>query len=259
MYSNSFGYGVYKKSQVNIGNPYEIKPSSRERTLVEEIPEADTANEMDSAQEKIRLMLENAREEAQLIKREAEFEAERILAEAKTNAENIMAEVEQTAKEEGYRYGEAVAQQHYNDLLAEAEDFRNRAQTEYQETIFSLEEDIVNLALNIAKKVIAEELEISRDTVLKIASETINACVNRDHVILKVSTEDYDYVVENQERIRSCVSELNQLEIKKDSSLKPGSCIVDTGFGIADGSLDTKLEAIEKAFLEVLGDQKANG
>lgn len=257
MYNNSFGYGVYKKSQVNVGNPYEIRHPARERVLTEEEP--DHASELESAQKKAARMVEKAREEAQLIKREAEFEAQRILEDARKEAELMAEQLAQESKEEGYRYGEATAQQHYQDLIHEAQDFRDRAKNEYEETIRSLEEDIVQLALNIAKKVIGAELAVTEDVVVKLASETINGCVNRDHVILRVSAEDYDEVAAHQEVIKSTVSDLGQLEIKRDQSLKPGSCLVDTGFGMMDGGMDTRMEAIERAFFEVLDDQKANG
>lgn len=252
MYSNSYGYGVYKKNQVNVGNPYQIKSTAYEKVVLEELAQT---GESEDAHKKAQRLIAQAKEEAQLIKREAEFEAERLLSEAKNKAASHIEEIEQSAKEAGYRHGESTAQQHYNDLLLEAEDFKNRSKTEYEETIEDLEQDIIQLALTIAQKVVGAELDLSQDIILKIARDTINACINRDQIILKVSGEDYDFVVLNEDRIRSAVKDLGQLDIRKDQTLSKGSCQIDTGFGMVDGSMDVKMDLIQQAFLEVLGER----
>lgn len=253
MYNNSYGYGVYKKNQVNIGNPYKVKSTAPEKVETDVRDE----DELESARRKAGKMVEKAREEAQLIKREAELEAERILKEAKNKADAHSKEVEQSAKEAGYRHGESVAQQHYQDLLNEAEEYRNRSKAEYENTIRSLEHDIVMLAVDIAKKVVGAELKLNPDVILSLASDTIRSCTNRDHIILRVSDADYEFAVSNQDRIRASVQDLGQLEIRKDTSLPQGSCVVDTGFGVADGSLDTRIELIEQAFREALGEKES--
>lgn len=253
MYSNAYGYGVYKRTQVNIGTPFQIKhePLVEEEIVTSEKDVQDAAPDAALMAQKI---LEKAHEEAILIKKEAEYEAERIIEEAQQNITATIHQVEQQAKEEGYRLGETVAQQHYSDLLAEAEAFRERAKSEYEETILALEQDIVKLSLDIAKKVIGAELETSNELILKLARDAINACTNRDSVVLRVSAEDYDFVCENEDKIRMAVKDLNQLEIRKDQSLERGACLIDTGFGMVDGSLGTKIEGVQRAFFELMGE-----
>ena len=152
-------------------------------------------------------------------------------------------EVEQKAKEEGYRKGENLAQQHYQELLAEAEEFRKRSITEYEDTIRSLEHDIVELSLNIARKVLGAELETSREAILKIAGEAIDACLNKDQIILRVSVEDYDYVMENIEHIKNRAGDIGQIEIRKDRHCRGSHC----GYRVWNGGQDwTKMEMVNK-------------
>ena len=250
MYSNSYGYGVYKKNQINMGKPFQIRSSPRKASFDE--PELKKA---DDPEKKAADIIARAKEEASLIIQEAENEAKRLLDQAKAQVEEHILEAEQKAKEEGYRKGESLAQQHYQELLAEAEDFRNRAKTEYEETIRSLEHDIVELALNIARKVLESELETSRETILKIAGAAIDACLNRDRILLRVSADDYDYVSENIDRLKSMAGDIGELEIRRDQTLSRGSCIVDTGYGMVDGGWETKLEMVEQAFRELMGDR----
>ncbi|HOK42043.1 MAG TPA: FliH/SctL family protein [Thermoclostridium caenicola] len=254
MYSSAYGYGVYKRNQISMGKPYQIKNSSPVRVAVEDPGVTQSEDPGQKAEE----ILARAREEARLIIQEAELEAQRLLEQAQAQAEALAAEAEQQAKEEGYRNGESLAQQHYQELLAEAEAFRDRAKTEYEETIRSLEHDIVELSLSIARKVLGAELETSRDVILTIAAEAIEACMNRDRIVLRVSGDDYDYVTDHIEDLRSGTSNIGQIEVRKDQTLSRGACIVDTGYGMVDGSLETKMEMVEQAFREVLGELDRN-
>lgn len=252
--SGYYGYGVYKRNQVTMGKPYQIS-NSVENTVA--VADPGLKNNEDT-EKKAADILARAREEAGLIIRQAQLEANSIIEKARAQAVEQAEEISQRAKEEGYRKGELQAQQHYQELIAEAEEYRNRSVEEYEQTIRSLEHDIVELALSIARKILESELETDKDTILKIAKSAIDACLNHDRIILRVSPEDYDYVTMNAERIKNMAGDIGELEVRKDSTLKKGSCIVDTGYGMVDGGLDTRLEMIEQAFREVMGDRYGN-
>jgi flagellar assembly protein FliH len=193
-----------------------------------------------------------AKEDAAVIKREAELEAERILSEANEKAKKLKSETEQEAKEEGYRHGEALAQQHYSELITEAKNYRDQCKNEYIDMLNSLEQDIVSLVVNIAAKVLGDEIRKNQESILGIVRETISACSNHEHILLKVSAEDFDYVEDNRETLLSTVGDLNDLEIRKDGTLEKGSCIIETDYGSVDGSCDTIVENIKQAFFGIL-------
>ncbi len=255
--NNSYGYGVYKRNQVNIGTPYKMKQSEPQRSVIEDIFEEAAAAKDDQEKDLIisQDIIHKAKEEAALIKREAELEAERLYGEAMEKIKSEVSDIEQKAKEEGYRYGEELAQQNYSNLIAEAVEYKERSKQEYDETIALVEHDIVKLVINIAAKVVGDEIRNNQEAILGVVRETISACSNRDNVVLKVSPEDYEFIVENEEKLRSSVKGLNELEIKKDGTLEKGSCVIDTGFGSIDGSVDVRMESIRKAFYELMGDE----
>ncbi|NLE23889.1 MAG: hypothetical protein GX625_00890 [Clostridiaceae bacterium] len=256
MYNNSYGYGVYKRNQVNIGNPYKQERSEHKPSVVEDIfdevasTKVDPEKELEISQD----IIHKAKEKAALIRREAELEAERIEEEARKKAEHLLAEVQQKAKEEGYRHGEELAQQHYNDLIAEAMDFKEKSKQAYEDTLLSLEHDIIDLVLNIAVKVVGDEIRKNEEAIIGVVRETIVSCSNRENIILKVSAEDYEYVAANEEALRKNIKGLNEIEIRKDASLAKGSCMIDTEYGSVDGSCDVRIESIRKAFFELMGD-----
>ena len=256
MYNSGYGYGIYKRNQVNIGNPY--KPEKREPkpSVVEAIFDEVAATKVDPEKEYEigQDIIHKAKENAALIKREAELEAERIIEEAKRNAELLASEIKQKAEEEGYRYGETQALQQYNALIAEAEEFREKSRKAYEDTLSSLEHDIIELVLDIAAKVVGDEIRSNREAIMGVVRETILSCCNRENIVVKVSPEDYDYVAANENVLRMSIKGLNELEIRKDASLEKGSCVIETEYGSVDGSVDIRLESIRKAFFELLGE-----
>lgn len=261
MFSN-YGYGVYKKSQVNIGNPYKMKvqPQVSKAPVMtfEEVDEPEENNE-DKEFAISQDIIFKAKEEAALMLREAELEAERLLNEAKAEIKRISEETYTQAKEEGYKEGEALAQEQYKGIIAEAEEYREKCKKLYEDTLSTLERDMIELVLDIAAKVVGEEIRNNQEAIIGVIKDTIKSCSNHEKVVLKVSCQDYDFVVENKDRILSLVPDIESLEIKKDSTLDKGACIVDTGFGLVDGSADTRFENIKQAFYDILGENGQDG
>ncbi len=243
---NAYGSNVYKKYQVNMGNPYPIRP--RKPVPVTEKKEPD--NDIGQQQEEL---LEKARQQAEEIIQKAMREADEMLIKAQEKISMHMAEVEQKAKEEGYRNGEKLAQKHYQSLLQEAEELKRQAGEMYQNTVLSLEGQMVDTILEIGRKVLGTELTQNREAIISLIRRTLQSTSPTGEIIVTVSPLDYDTVIENKEQLTEGMKNIQEIVIRKDSSLQKGGCIVETGFGSVDSSVETQLKAIESTFREILG------
>jgi flagellar assembly protein FliH len=243
---NTYGSNVYKKYQVNMGNPYPVKPRRAAPAMVNKEPEVSVAQQQED-------LLENTRQQAEQILQKAMREADDMLIKAQEKIAAHMSEVEQKAKEEGYRNGERLAQKHYQSLLQEAEELRQQAGELYQNTVLSLEGQMVETILEIGRKVIDTELSQKREVILSLIRKTLQSTSPSGEIIVTVSPQDYDTVIENKERLTEGVKNIRDIVIKKDNSLHTGGCIVETGFGSVDSSVETQMKAIEDTFREILG------
>ncbi len=266
MYSNAYGYNIYKRGQINMGNPYEVKHPANEaakKELASAQEEGAAGSEFELIDFKSAQYIEKAREEARsearLILEEAELEAQRYMDEAYAKALQEAESLAQKASEEGFAHGEEMARQQYQEILEEAESYKERCKSEYEATLAAMEKDILSLVTEIAGKVIGHMVQNHEETIVGIVSETLNASTELEHVVIKVSSEDYAYLSSHEGDIRARVRDLNQLEIKQDSTLEKGSCVIDTGIGIMDGSASTRLALIKEAFFEVLGEKDQHG
>ena len=247
MYGNQrSGYGVYKKNQVNLGNPFAVQPSADKRSP----REFDTSAEDDSFVPVD--TLEKARREAAMIVREAELESERMLREAREKIITEAEDAQRRAREAGYSEGELQAQRQYGALLSEAEQTLLVARAEYRETMAAMEADMVDLVLEIARKAVGERIETSPDTILSIIRSTLADVTPTEHAVIKVSVWDHAYVLEHMDKLVSSLPFLCDLDVRKDASLPKGGCIIDTGRGTVDGGAESRMRQIEDSMRALL-------
>jgi len=100
------------------------------------------------------------------------------------------------------------------------------------------------------------EISTNKEVILSLIKQAFEKCSSKENVVLKVSNEDYEYVCANKDVIMGQVEGIGELDIKKDSSLKAGGCIVETPYGTIDAGMETKFKKIENAFRDVIFNEK---
>lgn len=239
-----------------MGKPYQIRPKkTMPAPEKKEQPEQKTQNPEEEAE----AVINAARTEAEKIINDARNKANEMLEEAKEKIEQHMIDVEQKAKEEGYRNGEKLARQHYQTLLDEAEDIKKQAHKVYNDTIAGLESDIVDIIIDVSRKIIGMEFEHNRDAVISLVVTAIKGSSPSNGVVVRVCPEDYDYVSENKDELLRYSEDIHEITIKKDNALNKGNCLIETGYGSIDASVETQLAAVERAFRELLGYKPSDG
>lgn len=252
LYGNPrYGYGVYKKNQVSIGNPFAIQPPAEAATPAR-APDGRAEGEGDDGFVPVDV-LEKARREAALIVREAELETARMLAQARDQIVTEAEEAQRHAREAGYAEGERQAQQQYAALLQEAEDTLASARGEYRETFEALEADMVGLVLDIARKAIGRELRVQPDAIASVIRSTLSDVTPTERVTVRISAEDHPHVLDHLDALKQSLPFLCELDIRQDASLARGACLIDTGRGTVDGSVDARVQQMEGAIRALLG------
>ncbi len=250
---------VFKHNQVNVGIPFLIKsPVTYQPPVLRTgnpAVKADPSELQDTGRVDCRAereeMLIKARTEADYIIKEALLEAKEIMTKASEEILELRDKTLQEAGKEGYETGVAKAGQEYEGLLREAREIKEQAGLEYKQVLDSLEADAVNTILDIARKVISRELQC-KENILLLVREAFEKCSKDHKAVLKLSEQDFDYVNENKEELVSLLQRSEEVELKKDLSLKEGGCIIETPFGGIDASAKTRLEKIEDDFRELL-------
>lgn len=255
---------IFKNNQVNVGMPFPIKtpvtyqPPARIVNFraadftSEDVEKGDGIEKADYNVIKNEIV-NKAKIEADMIIKEALLEAKDIITKATLEVEELKLQVMESAREEGYNNGILQAEEEYQNLLAEAQDIRLQAGVEYKQVLDSIEEDAVNTILSIAKKVISSELKC-KENILLLVKDAFDKCSKDHNAVLRLNEKDYDLVNENIDELMTMVERAENIEIKKDLSLKEGGCIIETPYGSIDASAKTKLDKIEEDFTSVLNE-----
>ena len=142
----------------------------------------------------------------------------------------------------------------YEKILNEIVEIKENAINEYKNELKSSEKDIIDLALEITEKIINYEVNRSDDYIISVVEDAVNRVVNKKDVIVKLSTQDYYIVQANKKLLTARVKGFGEIELVLDESLDPGSCIVDTPLGVIDGSLQVRMDNIQREIKKVLSE-----
>jgi len=198
---------------------------------------------------KAELMLDNARVEAERIISEAQQTAGRILEDARQEISEMRILVLEEAREQGYQEGYNEIVQKAESILQEAEEIKKAARQEYNELMNRAEKDMIQIILDISKKIIGDELQERADKISSLVAQALAECKKSEEAVVKVSPEDYDGVHEHLNTIIRNAGYSGKLEIKKDVALSQGDCIIETPTDNIDASVKVQLEALEEALL----------
>lgn len=235
--------------------------TEREKMINEAKEEAERI--VNEAEERAFQEVKKKTEEAQGQKDEAEAEAERIRQAAHDEAGRIEAEARQKAegierdafdrgyaqgKEEGYREGKSEADRVVERLHV----VLNRAIDRRNEIIEESETQVVNLVLNIAKKVIKVISENQKNVVMNNVIQSLRKLKSKSDVIIRVNLADLKTVSQHKEEIIKSIERVGNITVAEDTTVDPGGAIVETDFGEIDARIASQLREIEDRILELM-------
>ncbi|MBN1828919.1 MAG: hypothetical protein JW884_07215 [Deltaproteobacteria bacterium] len=106
-------------------------------------------------------------------------------------------------------------------------------------------EEILSLSMAIAEKIVRREATTARDVVTATIREALTMLQGQKAIAIKVSAQDYGYLLENEPEFLQTIGGGAILE--KDEKIAPGGAIVETATGGADGTIDFQLMRIGDA------------
>jgi flagellar assembly protein FliH len=104
-------------------------------------------------------------------------------------------------------------------------------------------DDILNLAMMVAKQIIHREVAQDRTILSRFVAEAVKGVTEQEDIVICLNPEDCRIVSANRHLYLEGIDE-QQVSIKPDESVPVGGCIVDTPTGMVDARLETQLAEI---------------
>jgi len=201
-------------------------------------------------------------DEAQAIKRQAEDEAKKTGAEAAEKIKQMEAESRATLEnerketvEKGYAEGReagfAEGKAEVERLIQRTQTVLQRAQDKRTEILQETEQEIVNLVLLIARKVVKAITDSQRSVIVSNVIQALRKVKGRGDIIIRVNMADLKLTTAHTKDFISLVEGAKSLQIVEDSTVDEGGCIIETDFGEIDARISSQLSELEAKIREI--------
>lgn len=232
---------------MKIGTPKHIKSNTPIIKKIEAPKLIDEA-QIELQEEEATNIVEDAKKMYLRIIEEANLEAAKIVEAANQEREAIHLNSAEQGNAEGYAEGIAQGLNQAEATIQQAAELKLQLDERSKRMYKEAEIEIMELVLEISRKVIGEELTQNADILISLIKKALDKCTFKERLSIRVSEHDYHYVNNNKDRIVMLTEGINDLEIICDKALKIGSCIVETQAGEINSGLSVQLTEIEKAF-----------
>lgn len=188
------------------------------------------------------------------VKEEAEREIEEWWQikqqEAAEEARRLAEEAAQQAFQEGYEKGYRQIQQELEHKLEETTRLVQLAIKENEKIVQQAEPFLLNISVNIAKKIIQQELKQHSEQIVATVQAGLKQVMERGEILIQVSPDDYPLILSHAEELERYIDSESVLRIVPDhTQASAGGCMIQTPNGSYDVTVDSQLKAITKQLL----------
>lgn len=192
--------------------------------------------------ENIRAEVEAANAEAQQLREETQQQIQEMLEAANEQAESIKQQAYQDGMAEGLQNAQAELDQQKQKLVLEYAEKAKELEKEYEQKKAQMEPELVEVLLEVFKKVIGTIAQDQEDMIVNLINSVMQKSDSNRSFIIKVSPEDYKFLLNNQGKIYCAMTNDIQLDIVEDLTMEKNQCIIETENGVYDCGLDIQLE-----------------
>jgi len=163
-----------------------------------------------------------------------------------------LAEIERQAHEQGFTKGEQdgqlAAQKEHAPLTAALETTLVELDGIRHKISQHMEQEVVELALHVARKVVRHELTVSKDAIVCVVQEAMGKLDDPGQISIRLNPEDLKRIHGAGDRLQAVIENLDSIHFEADAGIDCGGCFIQTEYGEIDARIEEQLHAIEEAF-----------
>jgi flagellar assembly protein FliH len=182
-------------------------------------------------------LLQQAREEADHYLVLAREQAEVLKQEAHTQG---LEEAEDTVRQEMSTHFASVLMS-LQQALEELADVR-------MEALRAAEQDVVNLAFALARKIVHHDIRCNRQVILATLRQALAYLVDQDRVVIHVNPADLDQAQTLRQDLEQSSQSDAVLDIQPDETVDLGGCLIHSKFGTIDARIETQFDELMHYF-----------
>lgn len=194
----------------------------------------------------------DAEKEAQRLVAEAQAQASQLDQETRRELARLEAEAQENGRKAGYDEGWAAGSSEVERLVGRIHVILDKINEKRQEIIEGTETQVVQLVLQIAKKVVKVISENQRNVVINNVLQALRKLKTRGDVVVRVNLEDLKVTTDHIKEFLEKVENVKSITVVEDSSVDLGGAVVETDFGEIDARISSQFDEIEEKVVELV-------
>ena len=116
-----------------------------------------------------------------------------------------------------------------------------------EQKIEELMPQLIELSLEIAKKIIHREIDLDRNVIMHVAQDAIKKVGEKEeNIIIKVNPLDYEVMVANIDLLKE-ESGVKKVTVEPLASITPGGCYIETQTSEIDANVEEQIKEVSNA------------
>lgn len=114
------------------------------------------------------------------------------------------------------------------------------------------EQDLVRLAMLIARQVIGAELRTNEEAITGVVENALKSAVETDSHHVRVNPDDLAVVQKHKPLFLANIHGLKEITVEADKTISRGGCVIESETGEVDACLESRLARIEEQLHEAV-------
>lgn len=222
------------------------KPALDSRTVKEA-----SAQILQQAETEAASILEEARRQSESLLAETRKQTEMMLQEANLQVEGILTEARASGFQQGFLAGQSEAESQYRSKIDESLELMRQIESDQKKRLLQSEQQLIELSVEIAQRIIEKQLETDNEWIVNTVKSALAEAVDQSKIEIYAHPEDIPMLAANKEEFLSSFASRIDLFFVAELSIRQGGCVLHTPIGTIDARLDTQLNEVRRALLEV--------
>jgi flagellar assembly protein FliH len=182
--------------------------------------------------------------------RDIQAQAEAILKKAGAEREAIEMEAYRKGLEQGQTQGQMIAVKKIEPLIQTLSHTIEELKKMRHLIIEKHQDQILEILVLIAEKVIHREIQLSPDIILDTVRHACSYLTETDEIRLRVHPSDFENIREIERIISTQLTGNGSIHFIEDTTIERGGIIIETEYGEIDASIRSQIEHMQEVLLE---------
>lgn len=192
------------------------------------------------------------RQETEQIRAQADEERVRMIREAEAEVQAIKDQAYGEGFEQGRLEGLEQRYQEAAPLVEQSEQVLEQLRGLRHLVRFQAEQELVQLSVVIAKKVVIEELQVNPEVIIGITQAALKELHSKGKIIAYLHPDCYDFLKNSGANLEQFLDEEQSLTLKPSADVQPGAVSIESDEEVVNHSFQNQFEELENLLSQKL-------